>query len=387
MAKGDADKGKYISEWFGHRIYPIVVASAESLQDQPSQRCPFLSAVKNTWQECIKPATAKGVCTVSAVSNGPRQDWVVCPYRVFDAALLKTVVARLYGVQDKHKLFLYAGPTLAKSEMREAIPKHLADGERVLVYFDDKVGGEISLSGTSSSPQMAFDVTFVEVVNKDGMLALADFAIVEVQTMDFHGSYKHAVTKLRNALDLHANDFPVELQKHPEWASEQIEGPNIANVAKRTLYQMMFKFNFGLNPSCAGTALVIPESVWDSWQPFLASPSLGQDADGTFRLDVPGKAKEGAKVPAWIFVFEFDVKAEATPSPIAINKVIAASPDALEYYAVREAPRLASVHLMSEAGIYATLRRRLRLYWPEQKLLSGHVATAAKDVTSSKGEA
>ncbi len=60
--------------------------------------------------------------------------------------------------------------------------------------------------------------------------------------MDFHGSYKKAVTNLRDALRLHKKGFADALRKDQAWAAEDIEGPNIANVFKRTFYQMMLKF-------------------------------------------------------------------------------------------------------------------------------------------------
>jgi hypothetical protein len=44
---------------------------------------------------------------------------------------------------------------------------------RILVYFDQKIGGEISVSGTPRSLEMAFDVTLVELVGGRGQLAMA----------------------------------------------------------------------------------------------------------------------------------------------------------------------------------------------------------------------
>jgi hypothetical protein len=58
--------------------------------------------------------------------------------------------------------------------------------------------------------------------------------------MDFHGSYRAAVTNLRDAHRLHGRKFPKELAQNQGWASEDVEGPNIANVFKRTFYQTLF---------------------------------------------------------------------------------------------------------------------------------------------------
>src|SRR6185437_11752644 len=211
----------------------------------------------------------------------PRQDWVVCPYRVFDQQLIDAVAARMFGVGPGGGLVTHAAPSLAEPEVQAAIKQHLSDGWRVLVYFDAKIGGEISLRATDKSPQMSFDVTFVELVEEESAISLGRFGILEIQTMDFHGSYKHAVDRLNMAVHLFPASFAEEIQKHPEWAGQGIEGPNIANVVKRTFWQMFFKFSFGATDKCAGTTLAIPTSVWDSWQTFLAKPNLTSVPDGT----------------------------------------------------------------------------------------------------------
>jgi hypothetical protein len=356
----------HVAEWFGHRIFPTVATSDQSIEDQKRHRCPFLTRVKDTEQRCIKPETSRGVCTVSSTSNGPRQDWVVCPYRVFDPVIVDDVAARVFEVSDRSRVRTHAAPTLSEPEVQESIPAELDAGNRVLVYFDQKIGGEISLRGTARSPEVSFDVTFVELVRTASGIGLGKFAILEVQTMDFHGSYKHAVAKLMKAVDLFPDDFPIQIEQHPEWAGERIEGPNIANVVKRTFWQMFFKFNFGLAEQCAGTTLAIPAAVWDSWQPFLGMPELTPYHDGTFRLTKPGEPAPSGNIPAWIYVFDIDARAPVTPNPITLQKVIGATADALGHYALVEAPRYASDALVSSGGIYATLRRRIRDYWPDQ---------------------
>jgi hypothetical protein len=346
-----------------------VAVTAESVADQLAHQCPFLSRVKDSAQQCIKAPAARGVCSVSSNSNGPRQDWVVCPYRVFDQALIDDVAGRMFGTGVDGRLSTHAAPTLAEESVQAEIKGHLAAGWLVLVYFDAKIGGEISLRATDKSPQMSFDVTFVELLSHGGRIALGRFGILEIQTMDFHGSYKHAVGKLEMAVHLFPDSFSEEIQKHPEWAGEGIEGPNIANVVKRTFWQMFFKFSFGATDKCAGTTLAIPVSVWDSWQAFLAKPSLLPQPDGTFCLTKPGEPAPMGKVPAWIYVFDTDPSSPATPSPIVVRQVIGATADALNHYALVEAPNHAGEALLSDSGIYATLRRRLQGYWPGQELL------------------
>ena len=361
------EEGNYISEWFGHRVYPVVVGTAQSIADQSLQRCPFLSFVKEQHQECVKKPASKGVCTISSSSNGPRQDWLACPYRTFDADFVRALAGRIYGIGDLNRLHVYPAPNLGKAEIRQRLESYLRAGERVLVYFDVKLGGEISLSPTKRSPEMAFDVTFVEIDLRGNDLRLGKFGILEVQTMDFHGSYKGAVQNLTDGLRLHRDEFPAALQSHLDWLGEGIEGPNIANVFKRTFYQIMFKFGFGYSESCAGTGLTIPESVWDSWQRFFGGPELQDAGDGTLRLRAPGEM-EPIKSPAWIFVFDFDADAPVTPSPIRITKIISVTPKALAHYALGEAPNAASAQLASDSGIYATLRRRIHAYWPNHGL-------------------
>lgn len=299
MAPTNNEEGNYISEWFGHRVYPTVVGTEQSIADQAAQRCPFLSLVKEQDQECVKKPTSKGVCTISSRSNGIRQNWLACPYRAFYPDLVRAIAGRIYDANDLSRFHVYPAPNLAKTEIRERLDEYLRSGERVLIYFDVKLGGEISLAPTERSPEMAFDVTFVEIELLGDDLVLGRFAILEVQTMDFHGTYRAAVQNLSDGLRLHRAGFPDALQSHLEWLGEGIEGPNIANVFKRTFYQIMFKFGFGYNEFCAGTALAIPESVWDSWQRFLGKPELRDAGDGTLNMRAPG-ADEGEQPPAWI---------------------------------------------------------------------------------------
>ena len=350
--------GNFVSEWFGHRMYPAVVSTPDSLSDQRRQRCPFLSAATGQFTECIKSKPARGVCTISSVSNGPRQDWVVCPYRAFDLQLMEDVARRLYETSDR--LHLVPAPVLRASDRQAQVRKLLAAGERVLVYFDQKMGGEIQVGATERSPQIAFDTTFVELLADGDAVQMGRFAVLEIQTMDFHGSYRKAVENLESALRLHLSDFPRQVQANPRWLSEKVEGPNIANVFKRTFWQMMFKFEMAATPTCAGVALAIPASVWDSWQKFLAAPPLTAQADGTARLGRPHDA--GAeRLTSWIYVFDLDAAAQLTPSPMQVRTIIHTSAGALAHYALEEAPKGAIVEL--QGGIYRALRRRLREFW------------------------
>jgi len=364
-------EGNFISEWFGHRMFPGLVSSQKSIEDQRAERCPFLSIARGRPDGCVKPVSSKGVCTISSASNGPRQDWVVCPYRAFDRDLMQDVARRLFALSPENVVNIYAAPLLSEVANQERILSQLDLGESVLIYFDHKLGGEVQLSPTAKSPQMAFDTTFVTLVRSGGRLSLGRFAIMEIQTMDFHGSYKSAVEKLRAALELHPDNFPEMVAENPWWLSDKIEGPNIANVFKRTFYQMMFKFEIATSSACAGCVLCIPEAVWDSWQRFLGAPELRESPGGFIeliatRLDYADIDIRDAPVdtggPSWIYVFDFDEEAQVTPSPMRIKHIVSTSAAILAQHALERAPKAALAQL--ETALYPTLRRRLLKYWP-----------------------
>jgi hypothetical protein len=272
---------------------------------------------------------------------------------------MQDVARRLY--ETDATLHLFPAPVLRSSERQVLVRNLLAAGERVLVYFDQKMGGEIQVGATDRSPQIAFDTTFVELLVDRDAVQLGRFAVLEIQTMDFHGSYRKAVDNLESALRLHLAEFPGQVQANQRWLSEKVEGPNIANVFKRTFWQMMFKFEMAATPSCAGVALAVPAAVWDSWQKFLAAPPLVDQTDGTVRLDRP-RDVDAERLASWIYVFDLDADAPVSPSPMQVRRIIHTSAGALAHYALEEAPKGAIVEL--QGGIYRALRRRLREFWP-----------------------
>lgn len=363
-----SDGGNYVSEWFGHRMYPTVVATDASLKEQRAEHCPFLSLATGESRQCIKAEASRGVCTISSASNGIRQDWVVCPYRAFDRGLMQEVAGRFFGGAGFHML---PAPSLSVAENQERVLARLADDERVLVYFDQKMGGEIGVAATPASPEIAFDTTFVELTRGvDDSIEIGRFAVMEIQTMDFHGSYQHAVRDLRDALRLHREQFPKQVQENQNWLGKRIEGPNIANVFKRTFWQMMFKFEMAGSPGCAGVALTLPRAVWDSWERFLGAPELVDTGDGTFAL--PGQDKTDAATACWIYVFDFDAAAAVTPSPMRVHRVIRTTASALAHHALEKAPRGAIRQL--EGSIYPKLQERLRKFWPYSFTFRGHMS-------------
>lgn len=216
----------HIAEWFGHRIFPEVSASDASIDDQRAGRCPFLTQTLKQSTACVKAPNSRGVCTISATSNGPRQDWLVCPYRALDDGLLADMVCRLYGISPLDPVVIRPVVALGDEAGRAEILAAFHGAARTFVYFQDKLGGEISLSKTAASPELSFDITVVELLSADpsgpgaGLVepvaSVGKYGVIELQTTDTHGSYGHAVKALNSALDLHKGHFPDQLAQNPE---------------------------------------------------------------------------------------------------------------------------------------------------------------------------
>ena len=279
--------GNFVSEWFSQRIYPTVRLDVARVSGENAGRCPFLSKVLHRSTSCVKNTNSTGVCTVSSISNGARQDWLVCPYRVISSNIVRRGCQLIFGLT--HEVTPVPVIILEQADELRAFATAVNENGAGYLFFQDKLGGEISVIGTPRSPEISFDVTLVEI-KPDGQsgFLVARYGILEIQTMDYHGTYKHAVSNLRDGLRLHPTSFPEALQTNLlHWAGEGVEGPNIANVFKHTFYQMLLKFRLaGDGSAAAGTVLALPRSVWDSWQPFLGAPELEDEAPGIKRLRV-----------------------------------------------------------------------------------------------------
>jgi hypothetical protein len=385
MAKrATGTSGNFVSEWFGHRVYPKVVSTPQSIADQSSDKCPFLTQATGENRSCIKNPQSKGVCSVSCISNGPRQDWLVCPYRALSPEIVAGAVRRLFGLPIDSDPFITPAVNLVKPDVRNDILRRLETGQSVFTYFDEKMGGELSIPATARSPEFAFDVTIIEMMLESNHPHIGRFGILEIQTTDFHGSYQHAVRNLKDGLRLHPNTFAATLQEHQNWLSEGVEGPNIANVFKRTFYQMMFKFQLGRHDRCAGCVLAIPQSVWDSWQRHLGAPTLTTETDGTFSLLAPGKSRQ-LPCPAWVFVFDADASAPTTPSPISVRQVIATDAPSFSYWALEVAPEAALSNIDAQTGFLAGLSRRMKTVWPElAQTVVAEISLEAEPTSSGK---
>lgn len=362
----------HIAEWFGHRIFPTVASSGPATSDQRSGRCPFLTETLKTSTPCVKAPNSRGVCTISATSNGPRQDWLVCPYRALDDGLLADIVRRLYGMPVLEPVLIRPVVALGDHAGKSEILSAVYGNQRVFVYFQDKLGGEIGLPKTPASPELSFDITVVELLpaehdlvaaaSADPALRAGKYGVFELRTMDFHGTYKNSVTALTNALDLHGDRFPAVLADNPEWAGRGIEGPNISNVFKRTFYQIAFKFQVTKREASVGCALALPQPVWDSWQPFLGAPDLHEQADGAFRL----LDDRESRPTDWIYVFDIDTEPgpDGTPAPIRVSLVIGTDAATLSRAAFEVAPARAVEHGGDSDAVAEAIARRLSRYLP-----------------------
>jgi hypothetical protein len=282
------------------------------------------------------------------------------------------MVRRLYAIPPLGSLVIRPVVALAESSGRSEILAAVHGGERVFVYFQDKLGGEISLSKTGASPELSFDITVVELIpgKSTGLLpgftepsvVAGKYGVIEVQTTDTHGSYSHAVAALTSALDLHNEHFAAQLSENPEWAGRKVEGPNISNVFKRTFYQIAFKFQVTKRTTSVGCVLALPQPVWDSWQPFLGAPELHEQPDGTWRL----LDDQATRPTDWIYVFDIDTHASpgGRAAPIRVSLVIGTDAATLSRAAFEVAPAKAVAHGEEQDAIAEAVVRRLARYLP-----------------------
>lgn len=354
-------KGNFISEWFGQRIYPEVRLRDRAISGSNWGVCPFLSEVKRQSTQCIKGENAFGVCTINSVGVDSRRDWLVCPYRVIASDIVKAGCERIFQVTDS--VIPIPVSILGDRKGLSALEDALKQSQRAFVFFQDKLGGEISISSTPSSPEIAFDVTVVEIIRTKGILKVGRYGFIEIQTMDFHGSYKHAVSNLRDAHRLHRAGFSAALAQNPSWMSEGMEGPNIANVFKRTFYQTLLKFELSKEGAAAGTILALPQSVWDSWQPFLGRPEIEHLDDIDFRIKgSDNQTYHGTN--AWIFVFDLEAKHKGAISPVNVTAIIRVSATDLIEHAFVNVPKHMLHWTRSDDALLQRIRSRIQRALP-----------------------
>jgi hypothetical protein len=365
MSSGSRGGGNFVSEWYGQRIYSTVRFDTAKVSGENAGACPFLTEVLHRSTPCVKNKNSSGVCTISSVSNGPRQDWQVCPYRVISSGIVRRSCQLIFGLTEA--ITPLPVSILKQADELETFAASVNKLGAGYLFFQDKLGGEISVIGTARSPELSFDVTLVEIKpDGAGGFMVSRFGVLEIQTMDYHGTYMHAVSNLRDGLRLHPGNFPEALAANLErWAGQGVEGPNIANVFKRTFYQMLLKFKLsGEGSAAAGTVLALPRSVWDSWQPFLGAPELEDEAPGILRLKPePGAAPE-PPLNAYICVLDLDAENVAPLSPVDIGVFIRISPERMSHHAFTVVPAHIMSAIQAESSVLDRIRLRLGDWWP-----------------------
>ncbi len=320
--------------------------------------CPFLTSIKREKTPCIKNENAFGVCTINSLGGGVRKDWLVCPYRVIDSEIVRSGCAAIFGTLPLSRPIPIS--ILNDKKGLAILDQTLDENQKAFVFFQDKLGGEISINGTPASPEIAFDITVVEITrSKSRSLKVDRYGFIEIQTMDFHGSYKAAVANLRDAHRLHGKNFSIALSQNQNWASKDIEGPNIANVFKRTFYQTLLKFELSKGGAAAGTILALPEAVWESWQPFLGQPTVEHVIDSEFRI-AGSDNHDYHGTNSWIFVFDLNDQRDTPISPVVIKSRIRVSATDLVQHAFVAVPKNILHWARTENLLLNRIRDRMR---------------------------
>ncbi|MET7768200.1 hypothetical protein [Nocardia sp. NPDC005366] len=360
----ESEGANFIAEFFGHRVYPEVVSTKAAKADQAKETCPFLTSAKTVETRCVKRATSRGVCVVSTAVETRRYDWLVCPNRALDPAFMAAASRKIFGYGPTDPLEFIAAPTLADRGVRDRIAVWLEQGVNVVVFFQQKLGGELSIGKTDRSPEFSFDWTLAEVEAIDPAPKITRYGVLEIQTMDFHGSYKHAVGAVKAAYK-NMPDFYGWLSTLDGRAalSEKMEGPNLSNVFKRTFYQMAYKFALSGHRQCAGTGFAIPKSVWQSWLRHLADPHLMDNGDGTHSLGDTSNDHENA----WIFVFELHPDTEVSPRPLAPYLEIRVNVETLIELALKESPKAALGPKGPVVMFTDKVENRMLKFWPRAR--------------------
>jgi hypothetical protein len=233
----------------------------------------------------------------------------------------------------------------------------------VFAFAADKLGGEVDIPETEASPGAKVDVSIIEILGLDPSSgAPSEFGqhvFYEIQTSDFHGSPLHAVAMLKDLCPAGSTDpYHDRLREKVEICGTGMEGPNKANVFKRTIYQMIVKVRMAEHPSCAGFMLILPLPVWDSWVRHLGFPELHPDKDDPSLValldheDDPALLRVSAR--SWIFVFDVDRVSEESPQPLKTVRRVATSAEALMHHAF-----LAAADAGVEAGVIDRYRKVL----------------------------
>ncbi len=376
--------GNFIAEWFGYRVWPTLDESEAARRDQPARICPFLTSAKRETTGCIKTARGydqpTGVCTISSDSNGVRENWLACPFRILDQhfTLLGGAIRTLFHVPTDQRIVLFPVTVLSNLDRKREVHQALSQGTRVFAFSGGKLGGEVDVPETDYSPGAKVDNSVIEITGIEDATGTPDqfgkHMFFEIQTADFHGSPLHAVRLLREKCPQDtAEPYQSTIAASPHDCGQRVEGPNKSNIFKRTIYQMILKIELAAQEQSAGFAIVLPIPVWQSWLKHLGQPSLLADAAAPEIFHLPSPAIEQPGQPAerprsWIFVFDIDREASESPAPLKILYRIAVTSAALSRYAFEVAPRKAIEHGAIDNFRRVLIRERVINGWEGKPL-------------------
>ncbi len=226
---------------------------------------------------------------------------------------------------------------------------------------------------THDSPGLKVDNSVIEITDIDPANGRPSqhgrHMFFEIQTTDFHGSPLHAVRRLREKCQQGTTEpYHAAIVASPRDCGEGMEGPNKANVFKRTSYQMIFKIELDDAANSAGFAIVLPVPVWKSWLKHLGQPVLITDSADPAVMHLKPPGVEGPWQPvkqprSWIFVFDIDRDSPESPSPLKILYRIAVDAAALIEYAFKIAPTKAIKHGAIEVFRKNLINQRVLKNW------------------------
>ena len=85
-------------------------------------------------------------------------------------------------------------PALARRATRKDVIRQAGNHELTVVYLQNRLGGEISVSATDRSPELSFDTTFVELATSpDGGVGIDRFG---VPTLDGPISFRATTARM-----------------------------------------------------------------------------------------------------------------------------------------------------------------------------------------------
>lgn len=130
------DRGNFLAEWYGFRVWPDVDDSDVAQRYQMGENCPFITAATGREMPCAKQGRT-GICTISSPSNGVRQDWLACPFRVLDThfTILDAAVRRLFRVAPPDRILLRPVTALEDDAIHLEVSRVLKEeGTRVFIF-------------------------------------------------------------------------------------------------------------------------------------------------------------------------------------------------------------------------------------------------------------